>query len=80
MSAVDIRFCVLRNDAIAAFRKGSTQSPQMHLCGWPARRQGPTSTACPILVLVAEGIDGSSLFGPDLGPDANVAAVLGPND
>ena len=32
----------------------------------------------PGLVLIAEGVDGASRDGSELGPDANVAAVLGP--
>ena len=87
--AADIRgrFCVLRNDAaaaIAAFRKGSTQSPQMQRCALrldrAAARANVDCLPChvPGLVLVAEGVDGASRAGSELGPDANVAAVLGP--
>jgi hypothetical protein len=89
VQAVDIRgrYCILRNDAaaaIAAFRKGSQQSPQMQRCALRlSRAAAHANVDClpwhvPGLVLVAEGIDGASRGGSDLGPDANVAAVLRP--
>ena len=88
VQAADIRgrYCVLRNDAaaaVAAFRKGSTQSPQMQRCALRlSRAAAGADVHClpwhvPGLVLVAEGIDGASRAGSELGPDANVAAVLG---
>jgi hypothetical protein len=87
--AVDIRglYCILRNDAaaaIAAFRKGSTQSPQMQRCALRLSRAAAGGNVdclpwhVPGLVLVAEGIDGASRSGSDMGQDANVEAILGP--
>ena len=89
VSEVDVsgRYCVLLNDAaaaVAAFRKGSTQSPQMQRCALRlSRASAAVNVDClplhvPGLVLIAEGIDGASRDGSELGPDANVAAVLGP--
>jgi hypothetical protein len=51
--AVDIRgrTCVLRNDAaaaVAAFRKGSTQSPQMQRCALRLDRADPTIFSPPM--------------------------------
>jgi hypothetical protein len=68
--AVDIcgLYCILRNDAaaaIAAFRKGSTQSPQMQRCALRVSRAAAGGNVdclpwhVPGLVLVAEGIDGT---------------------
>jgi hypothetical protein len=80
-------YCILRNDAaaaIAAFRKGSTQSPQMQRCALRLSRAAAGGNVdclpwhVPGLVLVAEGIDGASRGGSDMGQDANVGAVLGP--
>ena len=87
--AVDIRglSCVLRNDAaaaVAAFRKGSTRSPQMQRCALRLDRAAAAlDVDClplhvPGLTLVAEGIDGASRGGADYGPDANVESILGP--
>ena len=87
--AVDIRgrSCVLRNDAaaaIAALRKGSTQSPPMQRCALRLDRAAAVlDVDClllhvPGLTLVAEGIDGASRGGADFGPDVNVDSILGP--
>jgi hypothetical protein len=89
VSAADVcgRYCVLRNDAaaaVAALRKGSTQSPQMQRCALRLSRAAAAVGVdtlplhVPGLVLIAEGVDGASRDGSELGPDANVAAVLGP--
>jgi hypothetical protein len=89
VQAADIRgrYCILRNDAaaaIAAFRKGSTQSPQMQRCALRlSRAAAGADIDClpwhvPGLVLVAEGIDGASRGGSELGADANVEGILGP--
>ena len=89
VSAVDVcgRYCVLRNDAaaaVAALRKGSTQSPQMQRCSLRLARAAAAVDVytlplhVPGLVLIQEGVDGASRDGSELGPDANVAAVLGP--
>ena len=83
VSAVDVcgRYCVLRSDcaaAIAALRKGSTQSPQMQCCALRlSRAAAAVNIDClPLhvlgLVLIAEGVDGVSRYGSELGPDANV--------
>ena len=86
-AAVGGRYCILRNDAaaaIAAFRKGSTQSPQMQRCAVRLSRASATSDVpclpwhVPGLTLIAEGIDDASRSGDAMGPDANVAAVRGP--
>jgi hypothetical protein len=87
--AVDIRgrSCVLRNDAaaaVAAFRKGSTQSPQMQRCALRLDRAAAlVDVDClplhvPGLTLVAEGIDGASRCGSEFGQGVNVDSVLGP--
>jgi hypothetical protein len=88
VSAADFcgRYCVLRNDtaaAIAALRKGSTQSPQMQRCALRlSLAAAAVNVDClplhvPGLVLIAEGFDGASRSSSELGLDANVAAVLG---
>lgn len=81
--AVDVRgrTCVLRNDAaaaiaaaIASFRKGSTQSPQMQRCALEVDRAAAGADVdlmllhVPGLNLVAEGSDGASRAGADFGP------------
>ena len=79
--------CVLRNDAaaaVAAFRKGSTQSPQMQRCALRLDRAAAlVDVDClplhvPGLTLVAEGIDGASRGGAEFGEGVNVEAILGP--
>ena len=88
MQAVDVsaRSCVLRNDAaaaVAAFRKGSTQSPHMQRCALRLDRAAAAAhVSClplhvPGLTLVAEGIDGASRSGAEFGADANVDSILG---
>ncbi len=86
MQAADIRgrYCILRYAAADAFRKGSTQSPQMQRCALRLSRAAAGEDAgclpwhMPELVLVA-GIDRASRgAGSDLGPDATVEAVLRP--
>ncbi len=68
VQAVDVsaRYCVLCNDAaaaVASFRKGSTQSPQMQRCALRLDRAAASvHILClrlhvPGLTLVAEGID-----------------------
>jgi hypothetical protein len=87
--AVDIRgrVCILRNDAsaaVAAFRKGSSQSPEMQRCAMYISRVAAASNVefvpwhVPGLLLVAEGVDGASRSGTDFGEHANLDAVLGP--
>jgi hypothetical protein len=87
--AVDIsgRHSVLRNDAsaaVAAFRKGSTQSPQMQRCALRLNRAAAAVNAdclpmhVPGLTLVAEGVDGASRSGSELGEGANAESVRGP--
>jgi hypothetical protein len=87
--AVDIRgfSCILRNDAsaaIASFRKGSTQSPQLQRCALRLDRAAASVNVdllpyhVPGLTLVAEGIDGASRAGDDFGPGMNVDSILGP--
>ena len=89
VQAVDIsgRFCILRNDAaaaIAAFRKGSSQSPQMQRCALRLDRAAASADVdclpyhVPGLTLVAEGIDGASRGGAEFGEGVNVASILGP--
>jgi hypothetical protein len=77
----------MRNDAsaaVSAFRKGSSQSPQMQRCALRLNRDAAAADVdfspwhVPGLQLVAEGIDGASRAGVALGDDANLAAVLGP--
>ena len=87
--AVDIssRCCILRNDAsaaIAAFRKGSSQSPQMQRCALRLdRAAADVNVDClplhvPGLTLIAEGVDGASRAGEELGQGANVENIRGP--
>jgi hypothetical protein len=80
------RCCVLRNDAsaaVAAFRKGSPQSPQLQRCALRLNRAAAAvDVDClplhvPGLTLVAEGMDGASRCGSELGDDANVDCVRG---
>ena len=80
------RIGILRNDAeaaVAAFRKGSTQSAPMQRCALRLSRAAADSNVdylpwhVPGLQLVEEGIDGASRSGVLFGPDANLAAVLG---
>ena len=89
VQAVDVRgrYCILRNDAaaaIASFRKGSPKSPQMQRCALRLSRAAASANVdclpwhVPGLTLVAEGIDGASRGGSELGADANVEAILGP--
>jgi hypothetical protein len=77
----------MRNDAaaaIACFRKGSTQSPQMQRCALRLDRAAASVNVdllpyhVPGLTLVAEGIDGASRAGADFGADVNVDSILGP--
>ena len=84
---VSARYCVLRNDAaaaVAAFRKGSTQSPQMQRCALRLdRAAAAVHVSClplhvPGLTLVAEGIDGASRSGSEFGAGVNVDSILGP--
>ena len=79
--------CVLRNDAaaaIACFRKGSTRSPVMQRCALRLDRAAAAANVdilplhVPGLTLIAEGIDGASRAGDDLGATANVQSILGP--
>jgi hypothetical protein len=81
------RCCVLRNDAsaaVAAFRKGSPHSHQMQRCALRLNRAAAAvDVDClplhvPGLTLVAEGVDGASRSGSELGVDANVECVRGP--
>ena len=80
------RIGILRNDAeaaVSAFRKGSTQSPQMQRCALRLSRAAADSDVdylpwhVPGLQLVAEGIDGASRSGVQFGADSNLSAVLG---
>ena len=80
------RSCIMRNDAsaaIASFRKGSTASPQMQRCALRLDRAAARADVdllpyhVPGLTLVAEGIDGASRAGSELGKDANVDSILG---
>ena len=79
--------CILRNDAstaIAAFRKGSTQSVPVQRCALYLARCAAAANVdvlpwhVPGLQLVAEGIDGASRAGDDLGLGINVQSTLGP--
>jgi hypothetical protein len=81
------RCCVLRNDAsaaVAAFRKGSPQSPQLQRCALHLNRAAASvDVDClpmhvPGLTLVAESVDGESRSGSKLGEGANVDSVRGP--
>ena len=81
------RFCIMRNDAsaaIAAFRKGSSQSPQLQRCALRLDRAASAlDVDClpyhvPGLTLIAEGIDGASRSGDDFGEGVNVDSILGP--
>jgi hypothetical protein len=81
------RCCILRNDAsaaIAAFRKGSPQSQPLQRCALRLNRAAASvDVDClplhfPGLTLVAEGVDGASRSGSELGEDANVDSVRGP--
>ncbi len=87
MRAVDVRgrYSILRNDAVAAiacFRKGSSQSPQMQRCALRLdRAAAAVEVDClpynvPGLTLVAEGIDGASRSGSDFGEGINVDSIL----
>ena len=79
--------CILRNDAstaIPAFRKGSTQSAPVQRCALYLSRLAAAANVdvlpwhVPGLQLVAEGIDGASRAGDDLGHGLNVQSALGP--
>ncbi len=82
--------CVLRNDAaaaIASFRKGSTESPQMRRCALSRLRLDRAAASVdvdllpyhvPGLTLVVEGIDVASRAGTDFGAGVNVDSILGP--
>jgi hypothetical protein len=81
------RCCILRNDAsaaIASFRKGSTQSVPLQRCALRLNRAAvAVDVDClplhvPGLTLVAEGVDGASRCGSELGENANVDNVRGP--
>lgn len=81
------RMCILRNDAsaaIAAFRKGSSQSAPMQRCAMLLARAAAAVDIVYLpwhvsgLQLVAEGIDDASRAGNALGENVNLAAVLGP--
>ena len=81
------RCCILRNDAsaaIAAFRKGSTQSAPLQRCALRlSRAAASVDVDClplhvPGLTLVAEGVDGASRCGSELGENANVDNIRGP--
>jgi hypothetical protein len=85
---VSCRYCVLRNDAaaaVASFRKGSTQSPKIQRCALRLdRAAAAVHVTClplhgPGITLVAEGIDGASCSGAELGDGVNVDAILGPD-
>ena len=87
--AVDIRgrLCILRNDAsaaVAAFRKGSSQSPPMQRCALRLNRAAADTDVdlapwhVPGLQLIAEGIDDASRSGDAMGDGVNLAATLGP--
>jgi hypothetical protein len=89
VQAVDVqgRICILRNDAsaaIAAFRKGSSHSPEMQRCALYLSRVAAANDVdfepwhVPGLCLIAEGIDGASRSGADFGSDANLLSIIGP--
>jgi hypothetical protein len=86
---VDLRgkLALLRNDAlsaIAAFRKGSSQSPALQRCALRLQRASAASDIdilpwhVPGLQLVAEGIDGASRGGTAFGVSDNLDSTLGP--
>ncbi len=83
--AVDIQgfSCVLRNDAaaaIACYRKGSMQSPQMQRCALRLDRAAASVNVDLLPYYVpAEGIDGASRAGADFGAGVNVDSILGPS-
>ncbi len=75
------RCCILRNDAsaaVVAFRKGSSQSPQMQRCALRLNRAAAAvDVDClplhvPGLTLVSEGVDGASRSGSELGDGVNI--------
>jgi dihydroorotate dehydrogenase len=79
--------CVLRNDAaaaVASFRKGSTQSPQMQRCALRLDRAAASVNVdlllyhVPGLTLVSEGIECASRAGVDFWAGVNVDSILGP--
>ena len=79
--------CILSNDAstaIAAYRRGSTQSCPVQRCALYLSRLAAAANVdvlpghVPGLQQVAEGIDGASRAGDDLGRGLNVQSALGP--